>query len=211
MRGTDRRRVRRTRAPPVSSAHRPLHRRDGAHLGRTVLGRSGATRGRAGLRRRHARVRILLGGTGGLHRAAGARPADLVRAGTLERSRHALGARGGGSRLGRPRIRHLARFTDIADMAGLAQLAHLVRPVLAVDRGAGRGMGVNAFLAALGLGAFGRPASQRFAGAWLASILCVVLGHALAPIGWPYFTLPFNLAVWTVLAVSRAQPSPESA
>lgn len=100
--------------------------------------------------------------------------------------------------------------TWLASLSSLSSLTSfgLSWPSIAAQAG---GMGVNAFLAALGLGAFGRPASQRFAGAWLASILCVVLGHALAPIGWPYFTLPFNLAVWTVLAVSRAQPSPESA
>ena len=97
--------------------------------------------------------------------------------------------------------------TWLASLSSLTSFG-LSWPSIAAQAG---GMGVNAFLAALGLGAFGRPASQRFAGAWLASILCVVLGHALAPIGWPYFTLPFNLAVWTVLAVSRAQPSPESA
>ncbi|AJC21829.1 urea transporter [Pandoraea pulmonicola] len=66
------------------------------------------------------------------------------------------------------------------------------------------GIGVNAFLAALGLGVFGRSPALRFVGAGLASLLCVALGTWLGPLGWPYFTLPFNLAVWIVLAWSDA-------
>ncbi|VVE08336.1 Urea transporter [Pandoraea morbifera] len=91
-------------------------------------------------------------------------------------------------------------------LASLNSLSSLGQSWPSVAAQAG-GMGVNAFLAALGLGALGRPTAQRFAGAWLASILCVVLGHVLAPTGWPYFTLPFNLAVWAVLAVTRPRPS----
>ncbi|MBN4665548.1 urea transporter [Pandoraea nosoerga] len=62
------------------------------------------------------------------------------------------------------------------------------------------GIGVNAFLAALGLGAFGRRPLLRLVGAGFAALLCVGLGTWLEPLGWPYFTLPFNLAVWIVLA-----------
>lgn len=70
------------------------------------------------------------------------------------------------------------------------------------------GIGINAFLAAFGLGMFERSAAQRFAGAALASLLCIVLGAMLGPRGWPYFTLPFNLAVWIMLRLpaDRRQP-----
>ncbi|APR96024.1 urea transporter [Pandoraea thiooxydans] len=62
-------------------------------------------------------------------------------------------------------------------------------PALAAQIG---GIGVNSFLAALGLGMFGFNVPARIAGAIAASLLCLLFG-ALA---WPYFTLPFNLAVW---------------
>ncbi|WP_353190067.1 urea transporter [Pandoraea pnomenusa] len=73
------------------------------------------------------------------------------------------------------------------------------------------GIGVNAFLAALGLGAFGRRPSVRFGGAVLASVFCVMLGAVLGPVGWPYFTLPFNLAVWIVLGLTAARQAPVQA
>ncbi|AJP57051.1 hypothetical protein UC34_08655 [Pandoraea vervacti] len=76
-----------------------------------------------------------------------------------------------------------------------------VWPALASQAG---GIGVNAFLAALGLGVFGRRPNVRLVGAALAAMICVVLGHWLEPSGWPYFTLPFNLAVWTVLMLTKA-------
>ncbi|WP_176399078.1 urea transporter [Pandoraea sp. PE-S2T-3] len=79
-------------------------------------------------------------------------------------------------------------------------------PALAGQAG---GIGVNGFLAALGLGVFHRRPGVRLAGAALAGLFCIVLGALLGPLGWPYFTLPFNLAVWTLLAVTRAgSPSP---
>ncbi|MCI3205773.1 MULTISPECIES: urea transporter [Pandoraea] len=71
-------------------------------------------------------------------------------------------------------------------------------PSMTVQMG---GAGVNAFLAALGLGVFGRPPKLRLLGAMLAATICVVLGTWLAPLRWPYFTLPFNLAVWLVLGI----------
>ncbi|AKC70204.1 hypothetical protein MB84_13040 [Pandoraea oxalativorans] len=64
------------------------------------------------------------------------------------------------------------------------------------------GVGINAFLAALGLGVFGRRLTMRLTGAALAAVICVILGSWLTPRGWPYFTLPFNLAVWIVLGVT---------
>ncbi|VVD94784.1 urea transporter [Pandoraea terrigena] len=68
------------------------------------------------------------------------------------------------------------------------------------------GVGINAFLAALGLGMFGRRPAVRFAGALVAGGICVALGAALGPLGWPYFTLPFNLAVWILLSTA---PQPQ--
>nr|WP_174990145.1 urea transporter [Pandoraea aquatica] len=77
-------------------------------------------------------------------------------------------------------------------------------PSLAAQAG---GVGINAFLAALGLGVFARRPTMRLTGAALAAVICVILGGWLTPRGWPYFTLPFNLAVWIVLAVTaRARP-----
>lgn len=72
-------------------------------------------------------------------------------------------------------------------------------PSMAAQAG---GVGINAFLAALGLGVFGRPPTTRLTGAALAAMFCVILGGWLTPRGWPYFTLPFNLAVWIVLSVT---------
>ncbi|VVE13778.1 Urea transporter [Pandoraea commovens] len=72
-------------------------------------------------------------------------------------------------------------------------------PSMAAQAG---GVGINAFLAALGLGVFGRRLTMRLTGAALAAVICVILGGWLTPRGWPYFTLPFNLAVWIVLGVT---------
>ncbi|MDR3396315.1 MAG: urea transporter [Pandoraea sp.] len=97
-----------------------------------------------------------------------------------------------------------ARATLWALAAGIAVWFSLtaLATVWAAMAGQAGGIGVNAFLAALGLGVFGRRPTLRFAGAALASILCVALGQALGSLGWPYFTLPFNLAVWIVLAAT---------
>ncbi|MFJ2991988.1 urea transporter [Pandoraea sp. NPDC087047] len=81
---------------------------------------------------------------------------------------------------------------------GLAAFSTLW-PSMAAQAG---GIGVNAFLAALGLGVFGHRPDTRFLGAVLAAMICVALGGVLGPSGWPYFTLPFNLAVWMVLGVA---------
>ncbi|VVE68045.1 Urea transporter [Pandoraea captiosa] len=98
-----------------------------------------------------------------------------------------------------------ARATLWALASGAAIWAMLsvlttVWPALATQAG---GIGVNAFLAALGLGVFGRHPNVRLVGAALAAVICIALGHWLAPSAWPYFTLPFNLAVWTVLALTK--------
>ncbi|TAL57063.1 urea transporter [Pandoraea sp.] len=66
-----------------------------------------------------------------------------------------------------------------------------VWPPLAAQTG---GIGVNSFLAALGLGMFGFGVPARLAGAFAASLLCLLFGA----LSWPYFTLPFNLAVWSI-------------
>ncbi|VVD89389.1 Urea transporter [Pandoraea pneumonica] len=92
-----------------------------------------------------------------------------------------------------------ALAAGIATWLGIALLAQHW-PALAVQAG---GIGVNGFLAALGLGVFHRSPAVRLAGAVLAGLICVALGSLLAPIGWPYFTLPFNLAVWTLLVLTR--------
>jgi urea transporter len=99
-----------------------------------------------------------------------------------------------------------ALAAGVAVWSGLAALA-TVWPAMAGQAG---GIGVNAFLAALGLGMFGRRPALRFAGAVLACVICVVLGQALGSMGWPYFTLPFNLAVWIVLAVTAQGRQPDS-
>lgn len=69
-------------------------------------------------------------------------------------------------------------------------------PALAGQAG---GIGVNGFLAALGLGMFERAIGTRLVGAAAAAVICLALGH----LDWPYFTLPFNLAVWSTLALSK--------
>lgn len=106
-----------------------------------------------------------------------------------------------------------ARATLWALAAGIAVWLCLtalatVWPAMAGQAG---GIGVNAFLAALGLGVFARRPALCFAGAVLASVICIALGQALGSLGWPYFTLPFNLAVWVVLgatAQGRQHDSP---
>ncbi|AJC17641.1 urea transporter [Pandoraea sputorum] len=106
-----------------------------------------------------------------------------------------------------------ARATVWALAAGLAVWVILVVlasrwPSMAAQAG---GVGINAFLAALGLGVFGRRLTMRLTGAALAAVICVILGGWLTPRGWPYFTLPFNLAVWIVLsATARDRQGPRA-
>ncbi|WP_168162856.1 urea transporter [Pandoraea sp. SD6-2] len=90
--------------------------------------------------------------------------------------------------------------------SGLSALA-TIWPAMAGQAG---GIGVNAFLAALGLGVFARCPALRFAGAVLASAICITLGQTLGSLGWPYFTLPFNLAVWIVLSTTAQRRQPDS-
>ncbi|VVE06935.1 urea transporter [Pandoraea cepalis] len=102
-----------------------------------------------------------------------------------------------------PRATQWALAAGVTVWSGLAALATLW-PAMATQAG---GIGINAFLAALGLGMFGHRPTVRFAGAFLASIICVALGTVFGPFGWPYFTLPFNLAVWAMLrATARPRP-----
>lgn len=91
-----------------------------------------------------------------------------------------------------------ALVVGVAIWAAFVMLA-MVWPSMSAQAG---GIGVNAFLAALGLGMFERRLATRLIGAVLAAAICVVLGGWLAPLGWPYFTLPFNLAVWLVLGLT---------
>ncbi|RRW98481.1 hypothetical protein EGJ54_03255 [Pandoraea apista] len=102
------------------------------------------------------------------------------------------------------RVTLWALAAGISVWAGLAGLA-IPWPAMAAQAG---GIGVNAFLAALGLGVFNRRPALRFAGAALASVICIALGQALGPLGWPYFTLPFNLAVWIVLGATARRRRP---
>lgn len=72
------------------------------------------------------------------------------------------------------------------------------------------GMGVNAMLALLGLSVFQRAWPLRLCGGALSIALCLALGGRALP----YFTLPFVLATWTVLLLSRpaeALPAPRAA
>ncbi|VVE05299.1 Urea transporter [Pandoraea eparura] len=103
-----------------------------------------------------------------------------------------------------PRATLWALAADIAVWSALGALTTLWPTTLAQAGG----VGINAFLAALGLGMFGRRPAARFAGALLAGVICIALGAVLGPLGWPYFTLPFNLAVWIVLGTTaqRGQP-----
>ena len=41
-----------------------------------------------------------------------------------------------------------------------------------------------------------------------AIVIGQALGQALGPLGWPYFTLPFNLAVWVVLGATARRRGP---
>lgn len=102
-----------------------------------------------------------------------------------------------------PRATLWALAAGLTVWSGLTSLATLW-PAMNTHAG---GIGINAFLAALGLGMFGHRPAVRFAGAFLACVVCVALGIVLGPLGWPYFTLPFNLAVWAVLRTT-AQPKP---
>ncbi|AKM31792.1 hypothetical protein AB870_19295 [Pandoraea faecigallinarum] len=97
-----------------------------------------------------------------------------------------------------PRATLWALVASAAIWAGFSALA-TVWPSMATQAG---GVGVNAFLAALGLGVFGRHPTVRLIGGALAAVICVVLGGWLESWDWPYFTLPFNLAVWAVLGIS---------
>lgn len=99
-----------------------------------------------------------------------------------------------------------ALAAGIVVWSGIAGLA-TAWPAMAGQAG---GIGVNAFLAALGLGVFHRRPAVRFVGAVLASVLCIALGQALNSLGWPYFTLPFNLAVWIVLSATVQRHRPDS-
>lgn len=58
-------------------------------------------------------------------------------------------------------------------------------------------LGVNSALALLALATFRRSWPQRLLGATLSIVMCLVL----ATTGQPYFTLPFVLATWAVLAL----------
>lgn len=69
------------------------------------------------------------------------------------------------------------------------------------------GLAVNVGLTAQGLTVFGRGFIVRLAGAALAAGLCLLC----ARLDLPYFTLPFNLATWTLLWLSAAPAAPASA
>lgn len=68
-------------------------------------------------------------------------------------------------------------------------------PAAAVQAG---GIGVNGVLAALGLGVFGFRPAVRLAGVTLTAAFCVMLGLLSVP----YYTLPFNLALWSILLLA---------
>lgn len=63
------------------------------------------------------------------------------------------------------------------------------------------GLAVNAGLVAQGLTVFGRSPKQRLVGIVMCFPLCLSLGQA----GVPYFTLPFNLVTWALLAWVRPE------
>lgn len=60
------------------------------------------------------------------------------------------------------------------------------------------GLAVNLGLTALALTVLGRGVAARAVGLGLAAGLCLLCGYLRAP----YFTLPFNLATWAVLAAT---------
>lgn len=68
------------------------------------------------------------------------------------------------------------------------------------------GMGVNCMLVMLGLSIYQRTWSLRFLGSGFSILLCLVFGRMALP----YFTLPFVLATWTVLLLSRPRSDVES-
>lgn len=61
------------------------------------------------------------------------------------------------------------------------------------------GMGVNCTLVMLGLSVHQRAWPLRFLGSGFSILLCLLFGRMTLP----YFTLPFVLATWTVLLLSR--------
>lgn len=65
------------------------------------------------------------------------------------------------------------------------------------------GIGANAVLVMLALHEHRRHWALRLLGAGVASLLCLGIGAS----GLPYFTLPFVLATWAVLAFSQPAPS----
>ena len=68
------------------------------------------------------------------------------------------------------------------------------------------GMGVNCMLVMLGLSVYQRAWPLRFLGSGVSILLCLVFGRMALP----YFTLPFVLATWTVLLLSRPVKVAES-
>ncbi|MES2118125.1 MAG: urea transporter [Pseudomonadota bacterium] len=83
---------------------------------------------------------------------------------------------------------------------GALALAPLVAPAWPVAALA-TGMGVNCALTLLGLTVHGRAWRWRCAGGLASVALCV----ACAALGLAFYTLPFVLSVWLVLAASRAK------
>ena len=69
------------------------------------------------------------------------------------------------------------------------------------------GLAVNVGLTAQALTVFGRGFVVRIIGAMVAAGLCLLC----ARLELPYFTLPFNLATWTLLGLSTAPAAPASA
>lgn len=64
------------------------------------------------------------------------------------------------------------------------------------------GLAVNLGLIAQGLTVFDRGIPARLVGLALGAALCLLFGR----LGLPYFTLPFNLATWTLLLITQARP-----
>lgn len=65
------------------------------------------------------------------------------------------------------------------------------------------GLAVNAGLTAMGLAVSGRHPALRLLGVALAAALCLLCARFAVP----YFTLPFNLAAWTVLRIPARTPA----
>lgn len=86
--------------------------------------------------------------------------------------------------------------------AALAWLATLLLDTILPGLHAGNqmiGLAVNAALVAQGLTVFGHSPKQRLVGVLLCVPLCLGLGLAAIP----YFTLPFNLVTWALIAWTR--------